>query len=723
MNYYLFFPFASVLINVFTWSYIFAQKQKTAVNKTCLIFLAGLLGWVFCDFIAWMPTPPSWKVPLFKIACIFWIPSGFLFLNFTYAFLEKQKDIFYKLMLAACIVAILVSLGTDLTVKGHERTYWGEMVAQGVLFVPIILFLVTPSTLYAYFLTFRKVLTTANTNQKRQLALLLVGVTISLSIGLICDVVFPDVLKVRDFIRMGSSGCGIISFCAFLAVVKYNFLSVGVEKAARNLFENILDGIIVVSPDGNIIQINESAKTLFHVQDAELKHLRMSDLLDNHDYTETYQNREIEMERKGNKLFLSVSQSTIEEYGVQLGKLIIVRDFTEIRQADEEMKHLQAELQKAQKMEAIGLLAGGVAHDLNNILSGLVSYPELILLHLPEDSPLKKPIKAIQESGMRAADVVEDLLTIARGVAITKEISNLNVIVEEYLASAEHRQLEKIHPFVNFTNDLDPDLLNVSCSKIHITKAIMNLVVNALEAIEGSGTVTISTYNRYVDEPLKGYEQVRRGEHTVLSVSDDGPGIPSKELERIFEPFYTKKKMGRSGTGLGLAVVWNTVQDHRGYKDVKSSDRGTVFELYFPAERKQMATREKEIPLKDYLGHGEKILVVDDDGRQRDIASALLRELDYHTAAVSSGEAAIEYVKREPVDLIVLDMVMPGGINGRKTYEEIIKIYPGQKAIIASGYAKTKEVDIAQELGAGKYIKKPYTLEKIGVAVKKELEK
>ena len=723
MNYYLFFPFASVLINVFTWSYIFAQKQKTAVNKTCLIFLAGLLGWVFCDFIAWMPTPPSWKVPLFKIACIFWIPSGFLFLNFTYAFLEKQKDIFYKLMLAACIVAILVSLGTDLTVKGHERTYWGEMVAQGVLFVPIILFLVTPSTLYAYFLTFRKVFTTANTNQKRQLALLLVGVTISLSIGLICDVVFPDVLKVRDFIRMGSSGCGIISFCAFLAVVKYNFLSVGVEKAARNLFENILDGIIVVSPDGNIIQINESAKTLFHVQDAELKHLRMLDLLDNHDYTETYQNREIEMERKGNKLFLSVSQSTIEEYGVQLGKLIIVRDFTEIRQADEEMKHLQAELQKAQKMEAIGLLAGGVAHDLNNILSGLVSYPELILLHLPEDSPLKKPIKAIQESGMRAADVVEDLLTIARGVAITKEISNLNIIVEEYLASAEHRQLEKIHPFVNFTNDLDPDLLNVSCSKIHITKAIMNLVVNALEAIEGSGTVTISTYNRYVDEPLKGYEQVRRGEHTVLSVSDDGPGIPSKELERIFEPFYTKKKMGRSGTGLGLAVVWNTVQDHRGYKDVKSSDRGTVFELYFPAERKQMATREKEIPLKDYLGHGEKILVVDDDGRQRDIASALLRELDYHTAAVSSGEAAIEYVKREPVDLIVLDMVMPGGINGRKTYEEIIKIYPGQKAIIASGYAKTKEVDIAQELGAGKYIKKPYTLEKIGVAVKKELEK
>ena len=723
MNYYLFFPLASVLINVFTWSYIYAQKQKTAVNKTCLIFLAGLLGWVFCDLIAWMPTPPSWKVPLLKIACIFWIPSGFLFLNFSYAFLEKQKDVFYKLMLTACVVVVLVSLGTDLTIKGHERTYWGEMVVPGILFVPIILLIVTPSTLYAYFLTFRKVLETADTNQKKQLTLLLVGVTISLSIGLICDVLFPNILEIRDFIRMGSSGCGAISLCAFLAVVKYNFLSVGVEKAARNLFENILDGIIVVSPRGNIIQINESAKALFHIRDAEPRHLKISDLLANHDRTTTYQNREIEIEHNGKRQFLSVSQSTIEEYGVELGKLIIVRDFTEIRLADEEKTHLQAQLEKARKMEAVGLLAGGVAHDLNNILSGIISYPELILRHLPEESPLENPMKAIHDSGMRAADVVADLLTIARGVAITKEISNLNIIVEEYLTSFEHRHLEQIHPFVKFTKALDPDLLNVNCSKIHITKAIMNLVVNASEATEGSGTVTISTTNRYLDEPLKGYDQVNRGEYTVLGVSDDGPGIAPEDLERIFEPFYTKKKMGRSGTGLGLAVVWNTVQDHQGYKDVKSGEKGTVFELYFPAERKKMAVKEKEVPLKDYLGHGERILVVDDEEQQRDIACALLTDLDYHTEAVSSGEAAIEYVKQETVDLIVLDMVMPGGINGRETYEEIIKIRPGQKAIIASGYARTEEVDTAQKLGAGEYIKKPYTLNKLGLTVREELDK
>ena len=400
-----------------------------------------------------------------------------------------------------------------------------------------------------------------------------------------------------------------------------------------------------------------------------------------------------------------------------------VMDISELKRAREEKEKLQAQLHRAQKMEAMGLLAGGVAHDLNNILSGIVSYPELLLMDLPEDSPLRRPIKVMQESGMRAADVVEDLLTIARGVATGKEALNLNTIVTEYLKSPEYQTLEKTHSFVNLKTEIDPDILNMSGSPIHIKKTLMNLVTNASEAIEGAGTVTISTMNRYLDQPLKGYEGVRTGEYAVLSVSDDGSGITPKDLERIFEPFYTKKVMGRSGTGLGLAVVWNTVQDHKGYIDIKSSEKGTLFELYFPVTREEIAAEKEEVPLEDYLGHGEKILVVDDEERQIEIASGMLTKLGYNPEAVSSGEEAIEYMKENAVDLIVLDMVMPKGINGRETYEEIIKIRPGQKAIIASGYAKTKEVDIAQRLGAGKYIKKPYILEKIGLAIKEELEK
>ena len=417
------------------------------------------------------------------------------------------------------------------------------------------------------------------------------------------------------------------------------------------------------------------------------------------------------------------SRKLIDDRGNLIGSIALGRDITERKQAEEALRKSEEKLVRSKKMESLGLLAGGVAHDLNNILSGIVTYPELLLMDLPEDSPLRRPIKTIQESGMKAVDVVADLLTIARGVATGKEALNLNTIVNEYLGSPEYQELEKTHAFVDFKTKLAHDLLNMSGSPIHIKKTLMNLINNASEAIGDSGTVTISSNNRYLDEPLKGYDDVRQGEYVVLSVSDEGSGISPEDIERIFEPFYSKKVMGRSGTGLGLAVVWNTVQDHKGYINVKSSEEGTVFELYFPVTREQVAAEEEEIPLEDYLGNGEKILVVDDEERQREIAGVLLTKLGYVAESVSSGEEAIEYLKEHPMDLIVLDMVMPKGINGRETYEEIIKIRPAQRTIIASGYAKTKEVDTAQELGAGKYVKKPYTLAKVGLAVKEELEK
>jgi CheY-like chemotaxis protein len=251
----------------------------------------------------------------------------------------------------------------------------------------------------------------------------------------------------------------------------------------------------------------------------------------------------------------------------------------------------------------------------------------------------------------------------------------------------------------------------------------MNLVSNASEAIKGSGNVTISTVNRYVDKPLKGYDEVSIGEYAVLFVSDDGSGISSDDLERIFEPFYTKKVMGRSGTGLGLAVVWNVIQDHKGYIDVTTDENGTTFELYFPITRNKIWKKDMPLSIKDYKGNGEMILVVDDVESQREISCKMLDALSYKTKAVSSGEEAVEYLKENTVDLILLDMIMDPGINGRETYERIIKIHPNQKAIILSGFAETDSVKETQKLGAGQYIKKPVTLEKIGLAVKEELEK
>ena len=386
-----------------------------------------------------------------------------------------------------------------------------------------------------------------------------------------------------------------------------------------------------------------------------------------------------------------------------------------------ERHRFETQHRRSQKMESLGLLAGGVAHDLNNVLSGLVSYPELLLLDLSEDSPLRNPIETIQESGKRATAIVEDLLTIARGVAISRTPIHLNDVIKEYLATPEFKKLQQFHPNVMFEIELDPDLMNISASQVHIRKALMNLSSNAAEAIEGGGTVIISTANRYIDRELNRYEKLKKNDYVVLSVTDEGPGISSEELERIFEPFYTKKVMGRSGTGLGLAVVWNVVQDHEGTIEVTSDNTGTTFQLYFPITKEAILASASAKPLSRYTGKGETNLVVDDAEHQREIACRLLQRLGYKATAVASGEEAVEFLRQDSVDLVVLDMIMEPGLNGLETYAKITTLHPKQKAILVSGFAQTDEVKKAQRLGAGQFIKKPYTLEKIGLAIRDEL--
>jgi len=375
-------------------------------------------------------------------------------------------------------------------------------------------------------------------------------------------------------------------------------------------------------------------------------------------------------------------------------------------------------------MEAIGTLAGGVAHDLNNVLAAIVAYPDLLLLELPEDSPLKRSILAIKQSGERAAAIVQDLLTLARrGVNVT-EVVNLNTIISELFGRREYQQLKEFHPNVEIETDLEADLLNIIGSPLHLSKTVMNLISNAAESMPEGGKISITTKNKYLDKTMTGYESVKEGDYAVLSVSDNGAGISREYLEKIFEPFFTKKVMGRSGTGLGLAVVWGTVKDHNGFVDVETTEqKGTTFKLYFPVTRKELQKTEGAVSIEEYISNGEKILVIDDVESQRHIATSLLKKLKYNVESVSSGEEAVEYMKNNSADLLILDMIMDPGIDGLETYKRILEIHPNQKAIIASGFSETDRVKEAQRLGAGAYVKKPYTLEKIGLAVKTELGK
>jgi signal transduction histidine kinase len=404
--------------------------------------------------------------------------------------------------------------------------------------------------------------------------------------------------------------------------------------------------------------------------------------------------------------------------------LTITRDISRWKKVEEDKKKLETQLQRAQKMEAIGTLAGGVAHDLNNILSGIVSYPELILMDLPGDSNLREPIETIQKSGLKAAAIVQDLLTLARRGVSVSEIVNLNTIISEHLDSPEFEKIKDFHPGIEVEIDTDAHLLNICGSSVHLSKTVMNLVTNAAEAMPDGGTIYLSTQNIYLDQPVKGYDEIEEGDYVLLKISDSGIGISPADKERIFEPFYTKKIMGRSGTGLGMAVVWGTVKDHKGYIDLQSTEvQGTTVALYFPVTREALVDSQAAEVAVYSNGNGEKVLVVDDIEEQRQIATLMLRKLGYDARAVSGGAEAIEFLQGHSADLIVLDMIMDPGIDGLETFKQILRIHPGQKAIIASGFSETWRVKKAQRLGAGAYVKKPYTLENIEQAVSAELGK
>ena len=511
------------------------------------------------------------------------------------------------------------------------------------------------------------------------------------------------------------------------------------EEKYRNILESIEDGYYEANIMGDLTFINDSMCKILGYSKDELIGMNNRQLTDKETaqnvydvYNKVYKTGtpikgfEFEIIRKdGSKGHIECSVSLMKSFEAHpVGFRGIVRDVTERKVAEKEKERLEDQLKQAQKMEAIGRLAGGVAHDLNNILSGIISYPELLLMDLPQDSDLREPIMGIKKSGEKASAIVQDLLTLARrGVDITKVV-NLNDIIGEYFKSPEHERLKSDCPGVQFEINLEPGLLNIIGSSVHLSKTIMNLVSNAAEAMPRGGTVSICTENRYIDTPMGGYDNVKEGDYVVVTISDTGIGIASEDIGRIFEPFYTKKAMGRSGTGIGMAVVWGAMKDHNGYIDIQSSEgKWTTLILYFPATRKKMVNDETLLTIEDYMGNGESILIVDDVEEQRKIASRILKKLGYSVTAVSSGEEAFEYMKNNSVDLLVLDMIMDPGIDGLETYKKVLGLHPGQKAIITSGFSETERVKEAQRLGAGPYIKKPYFLENLGLAVKAEIEK
>lgn len=422
--------------------------------------------------------------------------------------------------------------------------------------------------------------------------------------------------------------------------------------------------------------------------------------------------------RGGQECFFEVWMSPLLNRQIS----VMIRDISESRNAQMREQDLQHRLARSQRMESLGMLAGGVAHDLNNILSPLVAYPDMILESMESSSPARRLITQMQNSAIRASTIIQDLLALARRGNFSPEPVDLNKLVFNYIQTADFHVLKNRFGNVAFSSQLPTQLPAIEASANYINQIVMNLAINAFEAIEGEGRVTITTDAINVEDGHGVYDVIPPGSYVRLTVADTGVGMSSKEIEHIFEPFYTLKKSGKSGTGLGLTVVYGSVKDCKGYIDVVSaSGKGTEFMIYFPASSKTLPV---VVPAKkEDIRGSARVLVVDDIPEQRTLAKHLLSHLGYQVETAGNGREALDIIRDQPMDLVLLDMILGDDLDGLDIYLAIRGIRSDQRCIIVSGFSENDRVRTAIEHGVLAYVQKPYTLDVLGRAIREALVK
>lgn len=750
----------SFLIYIYLGIIVYLKQPENALNRTFFIYSLFTVYMCFTDFQMRVSTDFGSANFWFRMG-VLWHMALSALMHFVFVFTRlAPRRRFYlvctPLYLVGFFFALLDYFG-NLVINGPQPSRWGWSYGSIQQTLVGNLYVIWSSALIAFgiLLCLRHYLKASDPREKQKAKFVLIGTSAPMLAG-IFEITFSRAgIEIPDLILLSFAiGSGFFAF----AIWKYELFVLSPATTIKEIIQTMSDVLFLVSPDRKIRVANQAALELFGYDRDEIINQPVEMLFDQDDFQQmldgpipeelarkgVVSDAEITVRTKaGHKISISLAGTQIRDKNNQYqGVACIGRDITrrkreerELRRYQEQLKEIVAErtselektyaqLQRVQKLEFMGTIAGSVAHDLNNILSGIVSYPELILMDLPQDHPLRNPIMTIQRTGEKAATIVTDLLTLARREVMVKSVINLNHIVQEYLQSPERWKMQSYHPDAEIVTRLDPDLPNVIGSPVHLSKALMNLVNNGVEAMPKGGMLIISTGNRQLPEGRSGYERIEPGNYAVLSVSDPGLGIAAADLERIFEPFYTKKNMGKSGTGLGMAVVWGTVKDHGGYVDVRSVEgQGTTFSLYFPASLLSRKDSCAAIPMQSYMGRGETVLVVDDVSEQREIACRILEKLGYTPTAADSGEAAIAYLEKGQVDILLLDMIMNPGIDGLETYQRILAIRPNQKAIIASGFSESQRVREALALGVGAFVRKPYSIEIIGMALRAELDR
>ncbi|TAN39325.1 MAG: DUF3365 domain-containing protein, partial [Nitrospirae bacterium] len=470
----------------------------------------------------------------------------------------------------------------------------------------------------------------------------------------------------------------------------------GLNETLRGILDHAPFGIYVVEADGKVSYANPA---MIRMSGSTIEQFISTNLLELPPYREKGISGMIEKGLRGEYAELNDVEYTSYFGGKTTFRnfsciplagegrkkaLVIVEDITERRHAAEEQKKLQGQLLQAQKIESIGRLAGGVAHDFNNILSAIIGYSELALLKLSEESPAWEEIGQVKAAGERAASLTHQLLAFSRKQVLEMKPVNINDIVDSTLKMLNRLIREDIV----FELKLKRPLPNIRADRLQIEQVLMNLVVNAVDAMPDGGSLMIGTDEVLLDEAYaRQRSEVKPGPYVMFTVTDTGAGMSREVQDRIFEPFFTTKDFGK-GTGLGLAMVYGIVKQHGGYIYVYSEPgKGTAFKVYMPVVSEDVLSAGAAAPEGPMKRGSETVLVVDDDPFIRRLIADVLSPLGYQVLVAEGGEEALRTSegRTEVIDLLLTDIIMPK-MNGKVISELISKRHPEAKTIFMSGY-------------------------------------
>ncbi|NPU86579.1 MAG: response regulator [Syntrophaceae bacterium] len=395
---------------------------------------------------------------------------------------------------------------------------------------------------------------------------------------------------------------------------------------------------------------------------------------------------------------------------------VVLSNITDSKRAEQEKQILQERLQQADKMEAIGTLAGGIAHDFNNILMGIQGYVSLMLLDLDPSHLHYERLIQIEEQVQSAADLTKQLLGFARGGRYEVMPTDMNVIIKKTSTMFGRTKRE-----ISIHRKYGKNLWTVEVDRGQMSRVFINLYLNACQAMPAGGEICLETENVYLDDEQAFPYAVKPGEYVKITVTDTGTGMDEKTKERVFDPFFTTKTMGR-GTGLGLATVYGIIKGHRGMIHVDSEPgHGTTFIIYLPASNKEVVQEKKGE--ENIISGRETILLVDDEKVVSEITKELLESLGYRIYLAGSGQEAVAVYmeKGDAIDLVILDMIMPG-ISGGETFDRLRAINPGIKVLLSSGFSIEGEAQEILDRGCNGFLQKPFRVETLSRKVREMLD-